>query len=659
MKNLSFTYKLLLLIALPVFISTVMLVAQVVNSYSVSGESRELAIYTELVTVNSALVHELQKERGATAGFLGSKGQQFSDVLNQQRRSTQKVQQQWENFVNQNVLENKILNALARDVKQQLGSVNSVRARVDALQIPLSEALGYYTGLNTRLLSAGATTANLSQNVNLTRASLAYYTFLQAKERAGIERAVLSNTFAGDKFAPGLYEKFITLVTEQNTYSRIFKTLASDKHLALFNELSGSAVVEEVERFRSIASDKASSGGFNVESKQWFGEATKRINLLKKLEDTLAADVIAEAEREQEKSQMALLIYVALLVVSFLVVSLIALNIIRGLNRQVSSLSTVMRKVRSEHDLTSRVEVYSHDELGQVAEGLNETLENFSGAIRQLADSCNTLVNIADETTDVVGHSVQKLQMQRERTTQVAAAVEELSAAVQEVAGNTGRTAEQANNASQIANEGHEVVQSSVDSVNKLADDVSQLSQLINKLHSSSTNISNVVEVIHHVSDQTGLLALNAAIEAARAGEQGRGFAVVADEVRTLAHRTQKSTAEIAEIIQDLQNEVELAFTLVEDNHVKMRETVDRTHNVENSLESIVQAVTGIMDMSSQIATASEEQAAVIQDVSQNLAVIDDHSDEVATAAGQIANSAQELAGMAHQLKELVHGFKV
>ncbi|MGY8869610.1 MAG: methyl-accepting chemotaxis protein [Pseudomonadales bacterium] len=659
MKNLSFKYKLLLLIALPVLISTVMLLKQVLNSYSVSQQSGELALYTQLTTVNSALVHELQKERGATAGFLGSSGKQFSDVLRQQRSTTQKLLSNWQDFVDNNDIGNASLQSLMRDVKQKLNDLDSVRARVSSLDIPLSEALKYYTGLNAKLLSAGSITANLSQDVNLTRASLAYYNFLQAKERAGIERAVLSNTFAGDKFAKGMYEKYITLVTEQDTYSRIFNNLASDKHTVLFRDLSNSGVVQEVERLRAIASGRAVTGGFDVDSKHWFGESTKRINLLKKLEDTLAEDVIYDANAAQERAYSALVFYIVLLFASLLVVAFIAFSIIRGLNRQVASLSSVMSKVRHEHDLRLRVEVFSQDELGHVAEGLNDTLANFSKAIHQLSGNCDTLVIIADETSDVVGHSVQKLQEQRERTTQVAAAVEEMSAAVQEVAGNTANTADQANTASQMANDGHVVVQASVASVNKLADDVSLLSQLISKLHASSTNISNVVEVIHHVSDQTGLLALNAAIEAARAGEQGRGFAVVADEVRTLAQRTQKSTAEIAAIIQELQSEVEQAFTLVEANHAKMRETVDSTHNVENSLDTIVHAVTGIMDMSGQIATASEEQAAVIQDVSHNLTVIDDNSDEVATAAGQISNSAQSLAKMAHELKELVHGFKV
>ena len=659
MKNLRFKYKLLLLIALPLLISTAMLLKEVLDSYSVSHQSGEVAVYTQLTTVNSALVHELQKERGATAGFIGSSGKHFEDILGQQRLTTEKLIKKWEDFMGQHVIGDTSLHALMKEVKQKLSTIDSVRRRVSSLDIPLSEALKFYTGLNAQLLSSGSITANLSQDVELTRASVAYYNFLQAKERAGIERAVLSNTFAKDKFGAGLYEKYITLVTEQNTYSRVFNGFASNKHKILFREFSNSGVVKEVERIRTIASDKAMTGGFNIESKYWFGESTKRINLLKKLEDILADDVIFDANTAQEKAYSAFVIYIVLLLSSLLVVIFIAYSIISGLNRQVASLSSVMSKVCHERDLRLRVEVYSQDELGHVAEGLNDTLANFSKAIDQLSNSCDRLVVIADETSDIVGHSVHKLHEQRERTTQVAAAVEEMSAAVQEVASNTANTADQANTASQMAHDGHEVVQASVASVNKLAGDVDLLSQLINKLHGSSTSISNVVEVIHHVSDQTGLLALNAAIEAARAGEQGRGFAVVADEVRTLAQRTQKSTAEISAIIDELQSEVEQAFTLVEANHVKMRETVDSTHNVERSLDTIVQEVTGIMDMSSQIATASEEQAAVIQDVSHNLTVIDDNSDEVATAAGQISNSAQNLAGMAHELKELVRSFKV
>ena len=659
MKNLPFKYKLLALISLPVLISAFLLVSQVYQSYWVSYQSEKLASYVELVTVNSALVHELQKERGATAGFLGSKGAKFVDVLSAQRTKTDNARETWDSFLKTLVIESDELKSLVQEAGVQVSSIQTVRSRVDKLDIPLGDALTYYTRLNKTLLSTGFVTANTSQDMMLSRASLAYYHYLQAKERAGIERAVLSNTFANDQFLPGLFARFVALITEQNTYIQTFRELSSDNHVKLLAELESSNEVKEVVRLRKIATDKYSTGVFGVESVHWFDAATKRINALKKLEDRLAQDLIDQAEETSSRATMEFWFYASVLLVSLLVVFWITVSIVKGLLRQVTALSSTMDKVCNDHDLTARVEVYCHDEIGSVSEGFNKTLDNFSEAIRQLSNTCVELVSIADETDKVVNDSVCKIQVQREKTTQVATAVEELSAAVHEVASNTATSADQAVQANHVASDGHAIVQSSVKSVNQLAQDVKSLSELIHKLHSSSINISNVVEVISSVSDQTGLLALNAAIEAARAGEQGRGFAVVADEVRTLAQRTQQSTTEIATIIQELQAEVEEAFQLVEVNHQKMLDTVTSTHSVEDSLEAIVVAVSGITDMSNQIATASEEQAAVIQDVSMNLTDIDTGSIDVTHAAEQISISAQRLAEMTHQLKTLVSHFKI
>lgn len=658
MKNLGFKYKLLLLLFFPILISGILLTEKVLNSYNVSQRSAQVQVFTELATVNSALVHELQKERGTTAGFLGAKGTAFGDALTKQRSLTDQRKKEWESFVQSHAFEDTAIVQLVQQVRTQLQSLANMRNQVDQQSVALKDALGFYTGLNKQLLSAASVAASLSNNAALTRNALAYYNFLQAKERAGIERAVLSNTFAKDSFGPGLFARFITLVSEQNTYQQSFNELATAEQVKDYRNVSNDAAVKSVEQLRNVAMEKSVSGGFGIDSAHWFGEATKRINLLKAFEDRLAADIIAQAESLQAQARFTLIVYASLMLVAAIVVVFVTWSIMRIIHQQVDSLQQVMHSVRHEHDLTQRVTIVSHDELGMVAEGLNKTLDSFTNTVHQINASCVKLAGIADETNSVVAHSNRKLQMQRDRTTQVATAVEELSSAVQEVTSNTVHTAEQANAASSVANEGHAVVQSSVDAVNELASDVERLGQVISKLHTSSVNISNVVEVINSVSDQTGLLALNAAIEAARAGEQGRGFAVVADEVRTLAQRTQNSTTEIANIIRDLQVEVESAFKLVEENHQKMQATVERTHNVEGSLERIVAAVNGITDMSNQIASASEEQAAVIQDVSQNLSVIDDNADEVVSAAGQIASSAQHLADMSHQLRALVEAYK-
>ena len=231
MKNLSFQYKLVFLIALPLLLSVAFLSKEIAASYQISHKNDLLVIYTELVTVNSHLVHELQKERGATAGFLSSSGKKFVDTLAQQQGSTDKALGHWQTFIQQRSIDNVELTQLIRAVGQELDRLNRIRAQVRSLSIPSAQAISYYTELNARLLSAASITASISEDGYLVRSALAYYNFLQAKERAGVERAILSGVFAKGQFTGGLFERFVTLVSEQKTYISQFAQLTDRVHL--------------------------------------------------------------------------------------------------------------------------------------------------------------------------------------------------------------------------------------------------------------------------------------------------------------------------------------------------------------------------------------------------------------------------------------------
>lgn len=656
LSDMSFKQKIIALLILPILGFLWLSVSAISKGVETTSEMSSLNQLTRLSVVYSELVHELQKERGMTAGFIGSQGTQFVSELRSQRTSADSRRDQRNEYWQSADIDLPQINRLNSEISQSLNQITTIRNRVDSQSIPLSEALGYYTKLNAKLLSVSALIAELSSDSTITTETIAYYNFLQGKERAGIERAVLNNTFSKNEFGPGMLVKFISLVTEQNTYFSNFEVLGNPDNVRFFEQQLNDRSVAEVEKLRDVAESKMS--GFDVDPVYWFAQSTARIVQLKKTENQLADSLIALTDQKTQQAQSAMMGSITMFVVITLFATFISFKAITDLTTRVKDLTRVLSKVRHDNDLTVRATYEGNSELGQISSSLNETLEKFSGVIDSLSQSSLTLASAAEETAQTCQYNSNTLVEQQDQIGLIATATEELSATVSEVAAKTQQTASSAKLADEQSQAGLSTVQHSYESIEILASEINGLAEKITHLHESSNNINSVIDVIKSVADQTNLLALNAAIEAARAGEQGRGFAVVADEVRTLAQRTQESTLEIEGFISSLQSDVQTAFNVIENSKKMSSRAVEDSREVEQTLQDISSAVSEIFSMTEQIATATEEQAVVTQDIAQNVVAVEQKSTESTTGATQIAATAKEQAELATSLKELSNTFK-
>ncbi|PTP93780.1 methyl-accepting chemotaxis protein [Vibrio splendidus] len=656
LTDMSFKQKIIALLTLPILGFLWLSVSAISKGVETTSEMSSLNQLTRLSVVYSELVHELQKERGMTAGFIGSQGTKFVSELRAQRTSADNRRNQRTEYWQSAEIDLPQISRLNTEISQSLNQITSIRNRVDSQSILLSEALGYYTKLNAKLLSVSALIAELSSDATITTETIAYYNFLQGKERAGIERAVLNNTFSKNEFGPGMLVKFISLVTEQNTYFSNFEVLGNPDNVRFFEQQLNDRSVAEVEKLRDVAESKMS--GFDVDPVYWFAQSTARIVQLKKTENQLADSLIALTDQKTQQAQSAMMGSITMFVVITLFATFISFKAITDLTTRVKDLTRVLSKVRHDNDLTVRATYEGNSELGQISSSLNETLEKFSGVIDSLSQSSLTLASAAEETAQTCQYNSNTLVEQQDQIGLIATATEELSATVSEVAAKTQQTASSAKLADEQSQAGLSTVQHSYQSIETLASEINGLAEKITHLHESSNNINSVIDVIKSVADQTNLLALNAAIEAARAGEQGRGFAVVADEVRTLAQRTQESTLEIEGFISSLQSDVQTAFNVIDNSKKMSSRAVEDSRGVEQTLQDISGAVSEIFSMTEQIATATEEQAVVTQDIAQNVVAVEQKSTESTTGATQIAATAKEQAELATSLKELSNTFK-
>ncbi|MBU2955954.1 methyl-accepting chemotaxis protein [Marinobacter sp. F3R08] len=424
-------------------------------------------------------------------------------------------------------------------------------------------------------------------------------------------------------------------------------------------------VVQELGSYRSAVQEmlKQQSVLINVKSQKLDVLGPEIATMARELQASIFESLGKEADEATAGTDIALEFTLTAFVVSAVLGLIVAIVMSRLMGSSVKRAKTEILGylndiAHNKGDLSTRLTPGRPDEIGDFIGAVNTFLETLEETISKIVTASRRLTGESESLSGITERTTANSEQQRDQITQVSAAMQEMVSTSEEIASNTSDTDESARRASSLADSGQETVGSAIRAVTNLANQVEKGSTRIQQLENESAEIGNVLAVIQSIAEQTNLLALNAAIEAARAGDAGRGFAVVADEVRGLAKRVQESTVDIERIVSELQSGAAGAVVDMSKARQMAEEANEEASKSGEALTDILSAVHSIVEMTTQIASATEQQRATAAEMTQNVEISSSAIEDLAGDISHVNQSSRSLADMADDLNILVRRFR-
>ncbi|MDT0500496.1 nitrate- and nitrite sensing domain-containing protein [Halomonas sp. PAR7] len=632
LNRIPMGWKFVVALTLPLLALTGFALIGILERQQLAGNMEQLTTLAELSSQTGDLVHELQRERGMSSGYIGSGGRSFNDRLAPRQHPATDARitifTTTAGELDPETLDSEFGERIAT-IHRLLRTLPALRRQVLELSIGAEPAVVDYTALNGELIAMIGRVAHLADDADITRRLVAYTGLLQAKDLAGIERALLANSFGTNSMSVATHRRLLSLTGREAAFIDSFEALANPEHGDPLKRLMHGADMARLGDMRQTAIERGPRGGYGIGAEHWFDQQTLKIQHLKKVENRMVGDILAQATRLREEAYRGLTAYLIVAAVAAGLAIVLALMTVRSL---LAPLFRNLASIRGRGgDLTQRLEAPGTDELSRLYGAFNKASEETEALVGSIQHNAHSVEVASGEIAQGNQDLAQRTEEQSASLVETASSMEQITATVRSTADNARQAERMTEEMNQQANEASRVAEGA--------------SHAMQQIHAANQRVTCIVETIDSIAFQTNLLALNASVEAARAGEHGRGFAVVAQEVRKLASRSAEEAREVRR--------------LIDDNVARINDGEALVNDTSTTLQAITLKVRQVAELMHDISAATGEQSAGIEQINQALTQLEEVTQQNATLVEQVASASRSLDQQAVDMSRLAGRFTV